>query len=39
MNAIVTAGGNAMVINEENLHEVGIAIQLLKEQHKWTTKT
>ena len=39
MNAIVMAGGSAMVINEENLHEVGIAIQLLKEQHKWTTKT
>lgn len=39
MNAIVTSGGSAMVINEENLHEVGIAIQLLKEQHKWTTKT
>lgn len=39
MNAIVMAGGSAMVINEENLHEVGIAIQLLKEQHKWATKT
>lgn len=39
MNAIVTSGGSAMVINEENLHEVGIAIQLLKEQHKWMTKT
>lgn len=39
MNAIVMAGGSAMVINEENLHEVGTAIQLLKEQHKWTTKT
>lgn len=39
MNAIVTSGGSAMVINEENLHEVGIAIQLLKEQHKWATKT
>ena len=36
MNAIVTSGGSAMVINEENLPEVGIAIQLLKEQHKWT---
>lgn len=39
MNAIVMAGGSAMVINEENLHEVGTAIQLLKEQHKWATKT
>lgn len=39
MNSIVTSGGSAMVINEENLHEVGIAIQLLKEQHKWATKT
>lgn len=39
MNAIVMAGGSAMVVNEENLHEVGTAIQLLKEQHKWTTKT
>lgn len=39
MNAIVTSGGSAMVINEENLHEVGTAIQLLKEQHKWATKT
>lgn len=39
MNAIVTSGGSAMIINEENLHEVGIAIQLLKEQHKWATKT
>lgn len=39
MNAIVMAGGSAIVINEENLHEVGTAIQLLKEQHKWATKT
>ena len=39
MNAIVMAGGSAMVINEENLHEVGTAIRLLKEQHTWATKT
>ena len=39
MNAIVMAGGSAVVINEENLHEVGTVIQLLKEQHKWATKT
>jgi hypothetical protein len=32
MAAIRTAGGIAVVINEENLHEVGRIVQLLKER-------
>jgi Holliday junction resolvase len=31
MSAIVSAGGSAIVVNEENLHEVGQILQLLKE--------
>lgn len=32
MAAITTAGGTAVVINEENLHEVGRLVQLLKDK-------
>lgn len=31
LNAIVSAGGSAIVVNEKNLHQVGQIIQLLKE--------
>ena len=38
ITAITTAGGKAVVINEENLHEVGQIVQLLKEQSTWKNK-
>lgn len=31
LHAIASAGGSAIVVNEENLHEVGRIVQLLKE--------
>ena len=39
LHAITSAGGSAIVINEENLHEVGRIVQLLKEYDTWKNQS
>ena len=39
LHAITSAGGSAIVINEENLHEVDRIVQLLKEYDTWKNQS